>query len=189
MSEAQPVRLGAVFLGLGGLLATIFWASRPELLPEGLPPAGARTLGCAFLMATWWIGSRLPLAIPALVPLALFPILGIADSKAVAAPYADRMVMLLLCGFLLALAVEKWNLHRRIALSVLVRFGKGPRSLSAAIMAIAALLSMWISNTATTLMMLPIVLALVTQARAENQDDKENSQFGLLLLLDLGNVF
>ena len=185
MSEAQPVRLGAVFLGVGGLLATIFWASRPGLLPEGLPPAGARTLGCAFLMATWWIGSRLPLAIPALVPLALFPILGIADSKAVAAPYADRMVMLLLCGFLLALAVEKWNLHRRIALSVLVRFGKGPRSLSAAIMAIAALLSMWISNTATTLMMLPIVLALVTQAQAENQDDKENSQFGLLLLLGL----
>jgi len=174
-----------VLLGLAGLIASILWSYQPGLLPDNLPPEGARTLGCAFLMASWWIGSRLPLAVPSLVPLAAFPLLGITDSKTVAAPYADRMVMLLLCGFLLALAVEKWNLHRRIALSVLVTFGKGPISLSAAVMGIAAVLSMWISNTATTLMMLPIVGALVTQAQAQNEDAEANRRFGLLLLLGL----
>jgi sodium-dependent dicarboxylate transporter 2/3/5 len=174
-----------VVLGIVGLGLSILWSYRPELLPEGLSPEGARTLGCAFLMASWWVGSRLPLAVPSLIPLAAFPLLGITDSKTVAAPYADRMVMLLLCGFLLALAVEKWNLHRRIALSVLVTFGKGPLSLSAAVMGIAAVLSMWISNTATTLMMLPIVLALVVQAREQNEDQEQNRRFGLLLLLGL----
>jgi sodium-dependent dicarboxylate transporter 2/3/5 len=187
-SELQPegpIRGWVILLGIAGLVASIIWSFQPDLLPDGLPPAAARTLGCAFLMATWWIGSRLPLAVPSLVPLAAFPLLGITDSKTVAAPYADRMVMLLLCGFLLALAVEKWNLHRRIALSVLVTFGKGPVSLSAAVMGIAALLSMWISNTATTLMMLPIVAALVTQAQAQNEDSAANRRFGLLLLLGL----
>jgi sodium-dependent dicarboxylate transporter 2/3/5 len=185
LAPEGPLRTGVILLGIAGLIATILWSNQPQLLPDGLPPAGARTLGCAFLMAAWWIGSRLPLAVPSLVPLAAFPLLGITDSKTVAAPYADRMVMLLLCGFLLALAVEKWNLHRRIALSVLVTFGKGPVSLSAAVMGIAAVLSMWISNTATTLMMLPIVAALVTQAAAQNEDPEANRRFGLLLLLGL----
>jgi sodium-dependent dicarboxylate transporter 2/3/5 len=185
LAPEGPLRTGVILLGIAGLIASILWSNQPNLLPDGLPPAGARTLGCAFLMAAWWIGSRLPLAVPSLVPLAAFPLLGITDSKTVAAPYADRMVMLLLCGFLLALAVEKWNLHRRIALSVLVTFGKGPISLSAAVMGIAAVLSMWISNTATTLMMLPIVAALVTQAAAQNEDREANRRFGLLLLLGL----
>ena len=185
LTPEGPLRGRVIVLGIAGLIASILWSCQPGLLPDGLPPEGARTLGCAFLMATWWIGSRLPLAVPSLVPLAAFPLLGITDSKTVAAPYADRMVMLLLCGFLLALAVEKWNLHRRIALSVLVKFGKGPISLSAAVMGIAAVLSMWISNTATTLMMLPIVAALVTQAAAQNEDHEANRRFGLLLLLGL----
>ncbi len=185
LTPEGPLRGRVIVLGIAGLIASILWSYQPALLPDGLPPEGARTLGCAFLMATWWIGSRLPLAVPSLVPLAAFPLLGITDSKTVAAPYADRMVMLLLCGFLLALAVEKWNLHRRIALSVLVTFGKGPISLSAAVMGIAAVLSMWISNTATTLMMLPIVAALVTQAAAQNEDSEANRRFGLLLLLGL----
>ncbi|MEE2830285.1 MAG: SLC13 family permease [Myxococcota bacterium] len=185
MNKAQPLRMWVILIGVLGLELSILWSMHPELLPEKLTPAGARTLGCAFVMAVWWIGSRLPLAIPALLPLALFPILGISNSKAVAAPYADRMVMLLLCGFLLALAVEKWNLHRRIALRVLVTFGSGPNSLAAAVMVITAVLSMWISNTATTLMMLPIVLALVAAARKENDDEESNRRFALLLLLGL----
>ncbi|MBT3219241.1 MAG: hypothetical protein HN348_09135 [Proteobacteria bacterium] len=107
------------------------------------------------------------------------------DSKAVAHPYADRMVILLLCGFLLALAVEKWGLHRRLALMVLVRAGSSPSGLVGAVMAITAVLSMWISNTATTLMMLPIVLALVASARGENEDSGANRRFSHALLLGL----
>lgn len=170
-------------VGAAGLLLSVLLPA--SALPDDLSVAGVRTLGCAWLMAWWWIGSRLPLAVPALVPLALFPMLGIADSKAAAAPYAHRMVMLLLCGFLLAQAVEKWNLHRRVALKVLLGVGRGPRSLGAGVMLITAVLSMWISNTATTLMMLPIVLALIATTRESNDDPAANVRFGTAMLLGL----
>jgi solute carrier family 13 (sodium-dependent dicarboxylate transporter), member 2/3/5 len=182
-TSSEDLRGWVLAVGAAGLLISIVVPS--EFLPEGLSPVGGRTLGCAWMMAWWWIGSRLPLAVPALVPLALFPILGITDSKAAAAPYADRMIMLLLCGFLLAQAVGKWNLHRRVALQALVTFGRGPRSLGAAVMGVTALLSMWISNTATTLMMLPIVLALVATTRESNEDAAANLRFGSAMLLGL----
>ncbi|MEC7242273.1 MAG: SLC13 family permease [Myxococcota bacterium] len=172
-------------MGLLGLVVCVLFSLQHNALPEGLSPEGLRTLGCAWLMAWWWIGSGLPLAVPSLVPLAAFPTLGILDSKAVAAPYADRIVILLLCGFLLALAVEKWKLHERIALHVLLRAGATPAGLVAGVMAITAVLSMWISNTATTLMMLPIVLALVDECGEVNEDHAANRRFGQLMLLAL----
>lgn len=180
----RPIRLWVILLGLAGLGVALAY-SYSDLRPEGLSGPACRTLGCAWLMATWWIGSNLPLAIPSLVPLAFFPIYGIADSKQVAAPYADRMVLLLLCGFLLALAVEKWDLHKRIALTILVAIGRTPATLTLGVMLVTAVLSMWISNTATTLMMLPIVLALVATAAAVNEDAAANRRFGLLMLLGL----
>ena len=117
-TPAKDLRVWVLLVGAAGLLVSLLVPDAS--LPEDLTVAGARTLGCAWLMAWWWIGSRLPLAVPALVPLALFPVLGIADSKAAAVPYSNRMVMLLLCGFLLAQAVAKWGLHRRVALTVLL---------------------------------------------------------------------
>ena len=178
--------LGLLLAVVGSLFLPSIHSSGPELeAKSALSREALRTLGCAWLMAWWWIGSRLPLAVPSLIPLALFPLLGILDSKAAARPYADRMVLLLLCGFLLALAVEKWSLHRRVALAVLVRFGRSPALLVATVMGISALLSMWISNTATTLMMLPIVMALVASASDENPDAQVNGRFGQLLMLAL----
>lgn len=184
-SAERPLRGWVIALGLAGLGVAIALSYSPQLLPDGLTGPACRTLGCGFCMAAWWIGSRLPLAVPALIPLALFPLLGIADSKQVAAPYADRFVLLLLCGFLLALAVEKWNLHRRIALTILVAVGRSPASLTLGVMLVTAGMSMWISNTATTLMMLPIVLALVSTASAVNSDAAANKRFALLMLLGL----
>ena len=184
MLDAPP-RWWVVLTGIAGLLLSIGLSLTPGLLPEGLTPAAARTLGCAWLMASWWIGSRLPLAVASLVPLALFPVLGVADSKAAAAPYANRLVMLLLAGFLLAQAVERWGLHRRIALHVLVRSGRSAGGLVGGVMVAAAGLSMWISNTATTLMMLPIVLALVQQGRDSNADEAANRRFATSMLLGL----
>jgi len=179
------VRAWVLLLGVAGLGFFLVLSFSPELRPAGLSGPACRTLGCAFIMASWWIGSRLPLAIPSLLPLALFPVYQIADAKQTAAPYADKMVMLLLCGFLLALAVEKWDLHRRIALTVLVAVGRGPMTLTLAVMGITAALSMWISNTATTLMMLPIVLALAATAARANDDPGANRRFALLMLLGL----
>ena len=198
-SEGGELRLWVLGVGAAGLLLAFFASAAlptvAELATSEQPSSSAalsrealRTLGCAWLMAWWWIGSGLPLAVPSLIPLALFPLLGILDSKAAARPYADRMVLLLLCGFLLALAVEKWNLHRRVALTVLVRFGRSPGLLVGTVMVITAGLSMWISNTATTLMMLPIVLALVHSAGDENEDGAANVRFGQLMLLALAEI-
>ena len=184
-STPSPLRPKVLLLGAAGLIAAIAVSASPEVLPEGLTPIGVRTLGCAWIMAVWWIGSGLSLAIPALIPLALFPVLGIADSAAVAAPYAHKMVILLLCGFLLAQAVERWDLHRRLALQVLVRIGRSGWAVTAGVMAVTAILSMWISNTATVLMMLPIVQALVLAARTQNPGSPNNDAFGRSLLLGL----
>jgi solute carrier family 13 (sodium-dependent dicarboxylate transporter), member 2/3/5 len=184
-AEQTPLRMWVVWVGIFGLLACTALSFQTALLPQGLNPLAVRTLGCAWLMAWWWIGSGLPLAVPSLVPLAAFPVLGIMDSKSVAAPYADHIVILLLCGFLLALAVEKWKLHERIALHVLLKVGASPAGLVMGVMGITAVLSMWISNTATTLMMLPIVLALVGECREVNADEVANKRFGQLMLLAL----
>ena len=143
-SPLQPdLKWGPVLAGLLGLVVCVVVSFTPENLPEGLSPEGLRTLGCAWLMAWWWIGSGLPLAVPSLVPLAAFPILNL-DSKAVAAPYADRMSSFSSAAFA-ALAVEKWKLHERIALHVLLRW-RPPAGLVAGVMAITAVLSMWIST-------------------------------------------
>ncbi|WP_281966068.1 SLC13 family permease [Serinicoccus marinus] len=126
----------------------------------------------AVLMAVWWMTEAIPLAATSLLPIVLIPPLtglGVSDATA---PYANSIVFLFLGGFLIAIAMQKWNLHRRIALLTLRRVGTHPRRIILGMMISTAFLSMWVSNTATTLMMLPIaisVLALVV----------ENSQRGV----------
>ena len=115
----------------------------------------------AVLMALCWITEALPIPATALLPLVLFPLLGVADINAAAAPYAHRLVFLFMGGFMIALAMQKWNLHRRIALMIIARVGTGPASIVGGFMLATALLSMWVSNTATTLMMLPIGLSVI----------------------------
>ena len=129
--------------------------------PAGLDAAGWRTAAVGLLMAVWWMTEALPIAATALLPLVLFPVLGIASMADAAAPYAHPLIFLFLGGFLLALALERWRLHRRIALSVVHRLGARPVRLVAGFMVASALLSMWISNTATAMLMLPIGLSLV----------------------------
>jgi sodium-dependent dicarboxylate transporter 2/3/5 len=146
--------------------------------PEGLEPVAWRTAAVAVLMALWWMTEALPIPATALLPLALFPLLGIADAKAAAAPYAHPLVFLFMGGFLIALAMQKWNLHRRIALSLVALFGTRPRRLVAGFMLATALLSMWVSNTATTLMMLPIALSVV---QLLGSDDDDHLPIALLL--------
>ncbi len=119
------------------------------------------------LMAVWWMTEAIPLPATALLPIVLFPLIGVHQNEpnplaATLEPYAHKMVFLFLGGFLIALAIEKWNLHRRIALSILLCVGTKPDQLIAGFMLATAGLSMWISNTATTLMMLPIAMSIVS---------------------------
>ncbi|MEQ9490980.1 MAG: DASS family sodium-coupled anion symporter [Alphaproteobacteria bacterium] len=157
-----------------------------------LPPPGGMgedawaVAAVAVLMAVWWLTEAVPVAATALLPLALFPVLGQGSMTAVAAPYANPLIFLFMGGLMIALAVERWGLHRRIALAVLTRVGTRPRQLVGAFMAVAAGLSMWISNTAATIMMLPIALSVIAIVAVESSGDTQDndaSAFARTLLI------
>jgi sodium-dependent dicarboxylate transporter 2/3/5 len=137
--------------------------------PPGISPAAWVTGGVAVLMAIWWVTEALPLAITALLPLALLPLLGAAPLEHIAAAYANPLIFLFLGGFLLARAVEKSGLHRRLALAIIALAGRDPRGVVGAFMVATAFLSLWLSNTAATMVMAPIAAAL-TAARGAGGD-------------------
>ncbi len=120
-------------------------------------------LAITIWMATWWITEAIPIYVTALMPLILFPSLSITGLGDTAANYADRIIFLFLGGFILAKAVEKTQLHRRFALNILKVFGTTPKYIVAAFMLVTGILSGWMSNTATTMLMLPIAAAVISQ--------------------------
>ena len=159
VETARVYRRHQVFgLVLGPLLCMLILALPP---PEGLSAVGWCSASIAVLMAVWWATEALPLAATALLPLVLLPLFGILDIEQAAAPFANPLIFLFLGGFLIALAVQRWGLHRRIALHILLRVGGRPLNLVAGVMLATAALSMWISNTAATMMMLPIAASLI----------------------------
>ncbi len=154
--------------------------------PEGLTAAGWHAAGVASLMAVWWITEAIPIPATSLLPLVLFPLLGIVDIRGAAAPYANPIIYLFLGGFLIALAMERWNLHRRIALGIIGFMGTRPTRIIAGFLLASALLSMWVSNTATALMMLPIAISVIQLVKAEADTDKSKNTantFSTVLLL------
>ena len=155
--------------------------------PEGMPPAAWRTAALAVLMATWWITEAIPVYATGLLPLALLPLLGIGDMRTAAAPYANPVIFLFLGGFLIALTIQRWNLHQRIALSLLSVTGTGARQLVGGFMIATAFLSMWVSNTATAMMMLPIALSVV--ALLEDDTGQRSPVAGLKTALVLAVAY
>jgi solute carrier family 13 (sodium-dependent dicarboxylate transporter), member 2/3/5 len=160
VADVRPIQRAGLLLGpaLGVLILLL-----PP--PSGLDPMGWRTAAVTVLMAVWWMTEAIPIPATALLPLALFPVLGILPMSAASAPYANPLIFLFLGGFLLALAMERWNLHRRIALGIMDQVGTGPRNLVLGFMVATAFLSMWISNTATAAMMFPLGVAVATLLR------------------------
>lgn len=138
----------------------------------------------AVLMAIWWITEAIPLAATSLVPLVLFPLLGVLSGADISASYINSIIFLFIGGFMLAIAMENWGLHKRIALKIISLFGGTANSILFGFMFSAAFLSMWISNTATAVMMLPIALAVIN--KIENQFGKEeSSNFSKSVLLGI----
>ncbi len=135
--------------------------------PQGMSTEAKRAAAVALLMGAWWISEALPIPAVALLPLALYPLLGVMDAKAAAAPYANHNIYLFLGGFFIALAMQKWGLHRRLALHVVRLLGASPRRLILGFMVATAAISMWISDTATAMMMMPIALAVIYHAFGE----------------------
>lgn len=146
--------------------------------------AGAvKVLTVAGLMITWWVTEALPMPVVALLPLILFPLLKISSMEEAASPYANPVIFLFMGGFMLGLAIEKWNLHRRIALNIIRLTGtSGDRIVLGFILA-TGLLSMWLSNTATTMMMFPIALSVIHVMKENNKGEGNIANFSLTIML------
>jgi solute carrier family 13 (sodium-dependent dicarboxylate transporter), member 2/3/5 len=129
--------------------------------PDGMTPDGQKVFGIAALMAVWWISEAIPLYATALVPLVAFPFLGIMKAGGLASAYGHHFIFLFMGGFFLAKAIERWNLHERLALNIIAVIGTTPRRIVLGLMAATAFLSMWISDTASTMVMFPIAMAVL----------------------------
>jgi sodium-dependent dicarboxylate transporter 2/3/5 len=165
-------------------------------LPEGMSESAQRMLAVTALMAVWWVGEGTSIAVTALLPLVLFPLLGILSSKQVALNYANHLIFLFLGGFMIALAMEKWSFHKRLALWIINAVGTEPQRIVLGFMIAVAFLSMWISNTASTMMMLPVAMAVVRQIALDaslngerNSESQKKIENGLGLVLMLGLAY
>lgn len=166
------------WLGAGCFLLLLVFPMDPANLPA------SRLAAVASLMAIWWVSTALPLFATALLPLVLFPLLGIMSGGDVAPVYFNSTIVLFLGGFMIALTMERWNLHKRIALAIIHHVGGGPARIILGFMVAAAFLSMWISNTATAVMMVPIGLAMVLQVE-ESAGLKHSRTFTIALMLGI----
>jgi sodium-dependent dicarboxylate transporter 2/3/5 len=179
MNSGNGKQLIGLWLGPLAALVILLFA---DLDPDNV--AVTQMAAVATLMAIWWITEAIPIPATALLPVALFPLLGIMNGKAVAATYFNHVIFLFIGGFIMALALQRWNLHRRIALRIVMLIGASPRRIMLGFMVATAVLSMWISNTATTMMMVPIALAIILKFREWNQSAELN-RFAVGLLIGI----
>jgi sodium-dependent dicarboxylate transporter 2/3/5 len=180
----------------GPVLAALVWVALPDSHPgldgEVVPfgRAGRTTAAVAVWMATWWLSEAISVYATALLPLVLLPLFSATSMQGAAAPYAHELIFLFMGGFLIALTMERWGLHRRIALTALRLVGARPDHMVGGFMAVTALLSMWVSNTATAVMMLPVAVSVIALVSGEGRGasptpDPLPRNFALCLLLGI----
>ncbi|NND32474.1 MAG: DASS family sodium-coupled anion symporter [Saprospiraceae bacterium] len=171
-----------------GLIAgpLLFILTRFYFHPEGLPDEANAILASTLWIACWWITEALPIAVTALLPILLFPLTGALSLTATTAQFGHKYIFLYMGGFIIAIAIEKWGLHRRIALRVIDIIGSSVTNIILGFMVATAFMSMWISNTATAVMMLPIGMAIISQLRDNPATiEDENQIFGKALMLSI----
>ena len=169
-----------------GLILGIIFLTATCLIPspESLNNKAWLTLGVAILMATWWLTEAIPLPATGLLPLVLFPLLGISSIKDTAQAFSHPIIFLFMGGFIIGLAMQHTGLHKRIAYYIISKFKSSPKSLVFGFMCATAFLSMWISNSATAIMMLPIALSIITVFK-EDKNDIKNNNFDKALVLSI----
>jgi sodium-dependent dicarboxylate transporter 2/3/5 len=175
----QQIKIISLLTGI--VIALFFYLVNPF----SVSAKAAVVLAVAMLMITWWVTEALPMPVVALLPLILFPILGISEIKAVAVSYADPNIFLFMGGFMLGLAIEKWNLHRRIALGIVKITGTSGNRIVLGFILATGFISMWISNTATTMMMFPIALSVIHVMKDSNDGSGNMKHFNLALMLSI----
>lgn len=154
--------------------------------PKGMPEAAYDVLCSTLWIALWWVTEAVPIAVTALLPIVLFPLTGAVDLSTTTASYGHKYIFLYMGGFIIAIAIEKWNLHKRIALHIIKLIGINVRKIILGFMVATAFLSMWISNTATSVMMLPIGMSIVSQLKDNPSTEKnETLIFGKALMLSI----
>jgi sodium-dependent dicarboxylate transporter 2/3/5 len=174
----QPAQIGRVLGPILFFIIQFYWT------PDGLSEQGVAAFAVASWVGIWWVTEAVPIAVTAILPVVLFPLSGALDIADTTTAYGHKYVFLYLGGFFLAIAIEKVNLHRRIALTVISLIGTRMRMIVLGFMVATAFLSMWISNTATSVMMLPIGLAIVAQFRDHpDTPENEHEEFGKMLML------
>lgn len=177
----KKIKILSLFLG-----PILFLIIRMFFNPEGLSHEANAVLATTIWIAIWWILEPVPIAVTSLLPIILFPLTNAVSITETTAFYGDKYVYLYLGGFMIALAIEKWNLHKRIAINIINIIGTNVQHIILGFMLATAFLSMWISNTATAVMMLPIAIAIVKQLKDNPQTiEDENKIFGKSLMLGI----
>jgi len=178
MSLSLKQKIGLFFGPALALLLLLFFDLKPG------EPLVTRTAAVVVLMALWWITEAIPIPATALIPIALYPLMGIMQGNSVAGLYFNHIIFLFIGGFIMALAMQRWKLHRRIALRIIFLIGASPRKIILGFMAATFFLSMWISNTATTMMIVPMALAIIYKLK-ETFKGKDINKFSVGLLIGI----
>jgi sodium-dependent dicarboxylate transporter 2/3/5 len=188
MSDNTNASAGYSLRQFFGLLAGLMCFAGILTLPapDGLTDRGMQVAAMALLMAIWWICEPIPVYATAMIPVVALPLLGVMDVRAAAAPYANPIIFLFMGGFMIALAMQRWDLHRRIALTILSWAGVGPQQLVGGILASTVFISMWINNTSTTLMMLPIALSIIPLMQAGDAAQAKRFATAMVLAVAYG---
>ena len=178
MFNREIVSLYGLFTGIIILILFIFISP-----PDDLNHAGWITAGIAILMTIWWVTEAVPIYVTGLIPIVLFPFFNIFDIQDISSSYAHPLVLLFLGGFIIASAMEACGLHKRIAINILSFSGTSPAMIIAGFMITTALISMWVSNTASTIMMLPIATSVIAIFSSQKQSKENDLTIPLLLAI------
>jgi sodium-dependent dicarboxylate transporter 2/3/5 len=181
----------ATFIKRLGLIGGVVLFAMMQVVPgpAGLPPEGWTAASVTVLMACWWLTEAVPIPVTALLPLVLFPALGLMSMTEAAAPYAHELIFLFMGAFFLAAAMEKCGVHRRISLAIVSAIGVSPKRIILGFMVATAFISMWISNTATASMMLPMALAVGAMFKPAPGEPGSHGQYNFGIALMLGIAY